>query len=500
MSGVGRFTGCDLGGIMPLFTPWKDNCGLAQPVFTREAALLSFELASSAYDMDIDAWREAGWRDFSFQVDNKLLTGQNVNAAPGGGLSAMVSDYFHFLARARLKRVNPISQLRGALRQREGSDTCKAVVMLRPLAEGVRQYVVAIGFMGTGKRIYDWFSNFRLNREEGMHAGFLQLTREFEKNADEICFPETARELNLPKLTLSDILAECRRPGSRFRLWMAGHSQGGAVMQLFAYREIRRGFLRQNMMGCGFASPSAVYARLDCDAGAFPLLHILNADDIFPRMGAAAHIGRCRVMYPDRAMRDACYQAAWQDDLFRAVHRLMRSVTDSAGAFLLVWAMLRALEDVPVDSAMAALNALAGSLVPEKLLGALGGRREDILQALYRRVAQGYRTATEGGEPPEETLNVLRGRVAALILRYGGARFVKTALSCLGVSHKLRGEALRQGVAPYQYIVTRRFDDLRQRLWMPPVSAMENAEGRGPRRLAGGRYARLSEEKKRRIR
>ena len=491
MSGTGRFTGCDLGSLMPLCMPWEENLGLAQPVFSREAALLSFELAASAYDLNLDAWREAGWRDFSFQVDNTLLTGQNVNGAPGGGLSAVISDYFRYLTRARLKRVNPISQLRGALRQREGSDTCKAVVMLHPLSGG--RYMVAVGFMGTGKRIYDWFSNFRLNREEGMHAGFLQLTKEFEKNAEEICFPETAQELKMDKLTLSDILAECRRPGSRFRLWMAGHSQGGAIMQLFAYREIRRGFLRQNMIGYGFASPSAVYARMNCDTGSFPLLHILNADDIFPRMGAAMHIGRCRVMYPDEKMRAACYQPVWQDELFRQVHRLLRGVTDSGGAFLLVWAMLLALEDVPADSAMAALNGLAGSLVPEMLLSALGSRREDILLALAQRVAKGYRLATDGRTPPIDTMRVLRGRVAALILRYGGAKFAKTALSCLGASHKLLG--------PYQYIVTQGFDDLKQRLWQPPVSAMGRMENKkNARHPAAGRYARLSEAKIRRNR
>ena len=75
MSGTGRFTGCDLGSLMPLCMPWEENLGLAQPVFSREAALLSFELAASAYDLNLDAWREAGWRDFSFQVDNTLLTG-----------------------------------------------------------------------------------------------------------------------------------------------------------------------------------------------------------------------------------------------------------------------------------------------------------------------------------------------------------------------------------------------------------------------------------------
>ncbi len=489
MSGTGRLTGCDLNDITPLCMPWEENRGLVQPVFSRKAALLSLELASSAYDLDLDAWREAGWRDFSFQVDNTLLTGQAVNGV-SGGLSAVISDYFKFLARARLNRINPISQLRGALRQREGSDTCKAVVMLHPRPGPAGRYLVAVGFMGTGRRIYDWFSNFRLNREEGMHAGFLQLTREFEKKAWEICFPETAKELNLDRLTLSDILAECRRPGSRFRLWMAGHSQGGAVMQLFALREIRRGFLRQNMIGYGFASPSAVYARPDCDLGSFPLLHILNADDVFPRIGAALHVGRCRVMYPDTAMRAACAHAVWQDEVFRQAHRLLRSVTDSGGAFLLLWAMLLALGDVPADSAMAALNALAGSLAPEKLASALGSRREDILKALSRRAAQGYGVASEGREPPKETLAVLRGQIAALVTRYGGARFAKAALSCMAVFHRLRG--------PYLYIVTERFDNLVQRVWQPPVSAMEKPMRGKTRRLPGGRYAGLTKARKRR--
>ena len=115
-------------------------------------------------------------------------------------------------------------------------------------------------------------------------------------------------------------------------------------------------------------------------------------------------------------------------------------------------------------------------------------------------MAASARTASEGGEPPEEKMGVLRGRIAALILRHGGAPFAKTALSCLGVSHRLRSDYPPQGVAPYQYIVTKRLDDLKQRLWQAPVSAMEDTDGRGPRRLAGGRYARLSEAKKRRTR
>ena len=97
-----------------------------------------------------------------------------------------------------------------------------------------------------------------------------------------------------------------------------------------------------------------------------------------------------------------------------------------------------------------------------------------------------------GGDPDRETMAVLRRRMAALILRFGGARFAKAALSCLGAAHKLKG--------PYLYIVTKRFDDLAQRLWQPPVSALGGNLRRSGRRLSGGRYARLSETKKRRTR
>ena len=285
----GRFTGCDLTDLMPLCMPWEEINGQMCPPFSHAAALLSFELAASAYDLELDTWRDAGWHDISYQIDNALFTGPTVNNPTGGGIGGAISGAFQHLAQARLKRLNPISQLRGALRQRESSDTCKAIVMLHAIPGG--RYLIAIGFMGTGKRIYDWFSNFRLAEEEGVHSGFLQLAKVFESNWDAISFPETARELKLDHLTLRDILEECRTPGSRFRLWFAGHSQGGAIMQLIAYREIRRGFLRQNMVGYGFASPSVIYDQPFCNLSAFPLYHIINADDVFPRMGAVLHSG-----------------------------------------------------------------------------------------------------------------------------------------------------------------------------------------------------------------
>lgn len=494
MAGRGNVTGCDLSDVTPLCMPWISVNGQRQPGFSRPAALLSLELAASAYDLALDAWREAGWHDISYQVDNALFSavvGKKEDRDPETDLA----ERFQRQAQARLKRLNPISQLRGTLRQREGSDTCKAVVMLhRALGD---RYVVAIGFMGTGKRIYDWISNFRMSQNEGMHNGFLQLTQRFENSCDQILFPETAKDLGLSRLSLSDILAECRRPQSRFRIWMAGHSQGGAVMQLFAYRQVRQGLLRQHMLGYGFASPSAMYRHPACDPGSFPLFHIINADDAVPRVGAQLHLGRCRVFFPDSAMREACYGQAWQDPAFRAVLSLTRTIRDNDSAMLLFLALLRTLTKMPGEDAAAVLNSLMGKIMPDFLLGMLSGKMDDMLSLLIRKTEQGYAQASGSGLP-EGQLQPLCRRMERLVRQFGTMTFAKAVGHALGLPHKLRGTNAADGMAPYQYLVTQRFQDLRHRVWCASTITSCASERAANRRLPAGRYAAFSAARNRR--
>ena len=462
MAGTGHFTGISLGDTTALCMPWTEINRQLRPAFSREAALLSLELASTAYDLNVEEWRAAGWHDISYQVDNKLYTGSAINGEGGRAFSGALSDYFQRLAQAHIKRMDPISQLRGALRQRDSSDTCKSVVMIH--REPGERYVVAIGFMGTGKRIYDWLSNFRLAPEDGMHLGFMQLTREFENNCDHILFPETARELGLEKLSLSDIFLACRRPGSRFRIWMAGHSQGGAIMQLTAFRQIRQGMLKQNLIGYGFASPSVAYENPGCDLESFPLFHIINQDDCVPRVGARLHFGQCLSFTPDAAMRSACYGAAWGDPAFRDVLRLTRRIFDSEAGLLFTLAFLHALESLPDAESVAVLTGVLGRLFPDKLQSALGGRIDVFLRFLIRKTESGYRTSTEGKEVPKAPVEQLRLRIMDLMGRYGARPFVRALLLALSLPHKLRGEIDENGIASYQYIVSRRFDSLMQQV------------------------------------
>ena len=199
--GLGPITGRDLSGLDSLVRPFvRDPFNRLRPPFSREAAELSLELASMAYTLDLEPWAEAGWNDFSIQIDDALQSGlTHGTSADGERIRALINTLKVRRAKAALRERNPVSQVMSALRQRERSDTIKAVCMMHPLPEG--RFLLAIGFMGTGKRFYDWISNFRFTTEEGFHKGFYQLCTYFEEGAESIVFPATAQALGFKKPT-----------------------------------------------------------------------------------------------------------------------------------------------------------------------------------------------------------------------------------------------------------------------------------------------------------
>lgn len=460
MTVKGRCTGCDLANVTPLTMPWREVNGMLQPVFSQGASQLSLELSAAAYDLDVDSWRNAGWHDFSYLVDNTLLTGQAIN---GMGKMGAFDDYFRYLAHARIQRNNPISQIRGALRQRESSDTCKALIMLHD-APGNR-FIVAIGFMGTGKRIYDWFSNFRLEKEESVHKGFLQLIREFEENLDKIQFPETAAVLGFRQLTLFDILERCRKPGSPFHIWLAGHSQGGALVQLAAYREINRGLLRQNLIGYGFASPSVLYDPPKMDTAGIPVFHVINGDDLAPRLGARMHIGKCMVYLPDDLMRKECYQDAWKDTLFMEMIYHFRGIRDARTGLLWMIAFFHALEALPDAETVTVLSNMLGKLLPERLINLLGGKMDQFLRFSIRHMEHTYLQICDDSTIPQGQIELLCKQISLLIEKRGVREFVKVLLQVFSVPHKLRSADSQAGTASYQYIVNKKYHQLQKRIW-----------------------------------
>ena len=471
--GQGPITGCDLSELTSLSEPFvRDPFDRLRPPFSREAAELSLELASMAYTLDLDPWAEAGWNDFSIQIDDTLQSGlTHGTSADGERMRALINALKVRRAKAALRERNPVSQVMSALRQRERSDTIKAVCMMHPLPEG--RFLLAIGFMGTGKRFYDWISNFRFTTEEGFHKGFYQLCTYFEQGAESIVFPATAQALGLEKLTLGEVLSEMKSLSSRFRLWMAGHSQGGAVMQVFCHRLMTDwGVLAQNMTGYGFASPTVATGRLVHDPAAYPLYHILNSDDMVPRMGALLHLGLCLEYPADDDFRDRCYDLSPlpADVAARlALAPYQRAMVDTPTILMYGTAFFQCLAEEKGEEGLASLLDRKWAIpAVDRMLQAAGGKAMTLLDRLIENAQNGH-VALTGQPMDEQALAALRDRMRPVVHAFPFRRLMGAVLAyCMPPHHLVH----RQQDGAYAVIVKDGLKRLRPFVWVNPARGM----------------------------
>lgn len=423
----GKATHYLLSEVTPLMQPRRpDRWGIPRPQASAGFLRMSAELAHTAYTMEVAPWLAAGWRDITIQVDGDLTDGI---AEGKTTLERLTSAWKLRRVKARMRGYNPLGQMLGAVRQIKSSDTGKAVVMLRPLPDG--RYAVAIGFTGTAGRAHDWISNFRMTAENGIHKGFWQLSKQLEDNEESICFPQTARELGLERLTLRDILQECRHENSRFLIWMAGHSQGGAVMQVWTHQKLREdGVLPNHLLGCGFASPSVATGTAVMNAAAHPLLHVVNTDDAVPRMGAMVHLGGVLLYSPGAKLKQMCYarptdaESVRRYNLARPILTLMR---DTPSCLTLCAAYLRLLQEYPLEEVIGGLGWLENDLrLTRKVMDIADDRADDLLRHLCRKCIYAYESIT--GRPMNMRREALMGERLRAATGQLGVRGLSDAL------------------------------------------------------------------------
>lgn len=459
-------TGVQLDNMLPLLQPWtSDPWGLVRPPVSSEALKMSCELAAATYDVNITPWLLAGWEDVTIQVDGDLTTGIDLPDEDAGRFEKLAAKWRMRRVRTRIKQRNPLGQVVDAVRQIRESDTGKAIVMAHPAPDG--RYVIAISFMGTGERFYDWFSNFRITGESGMHKGFLQLARQFEENEAEITFPDVAQELGLEKLTLRDVLTEAKRHDSRFHLWLSGHSQGGAVMQIWCREKIiNGGVLPSNIIGYGFASPRVMMLETEDHPESYPLYHVINADDIFPRIGARLHLGAVLRYTSDEAMRQSCYVWPQSEQSARArkiVSRILGTIHDMPSGLIFVAAYLNVLAGMPAEDMAQGVLALQMNWQPlRRLVNAADSRIDSILRDVTRHASQVYLDMT-GYPMKQDVLTHLSAQIVAAIDVLGMRSFAAAMAELFRYPHSIAGK-FRQGTPAYVYIANHCIDQLQMML------------------------------------
>ena len=465
----GPVTHVGLGDMAPLTLPWtQDPFGALRPPLSLEAMRMSVELAGATYDMAVEPWLQAGWQDVTIQVDGSLTAGIGRETENHRAVSRLADAWRMHRVRARMRQRNPIGQVVGALRQIEKSDTGKVLVMCHPTADG--RWVVAISFMGTGARFYDWFSNFRMASENGMHKGFLQLTRQFEDNEADITFPGTASALGVERLSLRQIIEEARNPNSRFILWLVGHSQGGALMQLYCHHKlVEDGVLPQHILGYGFASPSVMEGMAVAEPAAYPLYHIINSDDLVPRMGAQVHLGLMLIYRAGEDIRRQCY--AWPRDERSvrnrmAVRPLLRRMRDTPSCIEMAIAYLQVLARRSPEDMLTGLNEPSERHPAlRKMLAAADSRVDAVLRYLCRHLAAAYRSIA-GEDIDRWRVGEMQAEIDAVVEQIGVKAFTTAFQQLMAYPHTCVG---RKGAltGAYPYITLFGADQLVPAVWRP---------------------------------
>ena len=196
-------------------------------------------------------------------------------------------------------------------------------------------------------------------------------------------------------------------------------------------------------------------------------------------------------------MRIQCYQPGWEEIGFRSMMGMLQGLRDTQTGLLWTLGLLQALEDLPDQESIAVLAGFLGNVLPEKWLGALGGRLDELLRMLIRKTERAYMLSTGEMMAPKGQVLYMRRQMTQMIALYGAKKFVKTLLQALSMPHRLRKNDATQGAAAYTYMVTQRFDELRRMIWCgySPVCRVQRKAGR---RKTGSRFARWSMEKNQR--
>jgi len=468
LAAQGELTGVSLGETDGLFAPYaRDVFGMERRPLTETGLALSLELSRMAYTLDVGPWMRAGWTDFSVQVDNQLTTGLRARDDEdfAGRMQSAVGSLRLTRARMAMKEHNPLSQVSGALRQRGESDTIKAVVMVKPAQDG--RFLAAIGFMGTGTRFYDWFSNLRVGMEGGFHKGFYQLTQGFIRNEAEIVFPDTAEALGLEELTLKDILDEMRGEDSRFSLWMAGHSQGAAVMQVYCHHLLEtRKLNEKHLLGCGFASPTVAGDNAAKGSVRWPLYHVLNADDLVPRMGSLKHFGFCLQYAPDAKFRDSAYD--WSGEAAecaarREAQRLTLHITDTLSSLITLTALFSVICEEKSDEAIFGGSEGLFSVAPvERVFSFAGRKAKDTLNSMIAYMRKSYQEIC-GREIDKAAIEFLMERFRPIVKSMPLKRLLEALYDQLYPPHSLYRAKTMNGA--YLRIVRDHKDELTPFIW-----------------------------------
>ena len=463
---LGSLTYTDLGcaGVFSR-APEPDAFGGRRIPFSPPLARMSAELAANVYDLQIQPWVKAGWMDCSFVIEDKVVA---LDRDSDSKLAAIENEWKRRRARTLIRGLRPIGDLMRAARQLFVTDMGKSVVMARALPDG--RAVIAISFIGTTQKFFDWFSNFKMQPHTGMHYGFLQLARQFDAQAARVLLPGLAAAFQEETYTLLDALLEAKREDSRVVFWISGHSQGGALVQTYTHLLLERGIRPELIFAYSFAAPTVTVCGGVSDPKAYPVFNVVNTDDIVSRVGSQVRLGVDLVYFPDDPFRAAHYGV--ETPLQKAFDRMLfvgGQVRSTSEGLCFGIALTRMLYAMDVDKHA---ELLLTEIIPHlSLLRKMGLDTREIAIYAEGKMAE-YHRAFTGAAPDDALCDRYAESLRLLSCEFGPRDTARALALALRAPHRIQPDPRDESfIPPYIAIVRRHLSEATPGVWLPGTTA-----------------------------
>ncbi len=469
----GRLTYTDLAETAPFFAPLeKDAWGFMRRPFSPHIARLSAELAADVYGLATAPWEQAGWADSTFVVEDKVI---RLDTEGRSKFAALETEWRRYRAKSLVHGVRPVGDLLRAARQVLVTDMGKSLIMTRALADG--RVIIAISFMGTTEKFYDWYTNFKFQQKSGMHYGFLEMARQFTLQAPRVALSQLSGALSEPSFTLQNAIELAAKGDDRFTFWLSGHSQGGALVQTYAHLLMQRGVSPEKIVAYSLAAPSVAAAGGVNEPGRYPVFNIINADDLVPRVGAEVRLGVDCLYRPLDAFRAAHYRlSAGKEEVHARVQHRCDQVQSTLDAVCFGVAAIRQMQGGEAESQ---LTELVQAIVPQlSLLKHVGLAADEIVQYLDGKLMEQARILS-GGEPEHDKITRFSELLADVLTAYGGKPAGEALYQAIAAPHILCDDEKDDAfVPPYIAIVRKHLSELEMGIWRGGLPALcENAKG-----------------------
>lgn len=238
-------------------------------------------------------------------------------------------------------------------------------------------------------------------------------------------------------------------------------------MQVFCHQLLTAwGVLPRHIVGYGFASPTVLAGHATRPPAQYPLYHILNSDDLVPRIGALMHLGLCLLYPADSALRDAAY--GWGNSPAEAEARaqaeaLFSHITDTPTMLECLAALCATVAEEKTEESLLAFAERWWSVAPlEKVFQFAGGKATASLTRMARYARVAYRSVT-GRRMDEATVERLIETMRPTVRDVPARRLFASLRDRFYPPHMLCRAHYATGA--YGYITQQGGDKLRAAAW-----------------------------------